>query len=58
MNSFGNLGGFIGPFVFGALKEQFNDVRPGLLLLAIAAVIGIAIVLTMPAAGENDRAKV
>jgi MFS transporter, ACS family, tartrate transporter len=34
INSVGNLGGFVGPFVMGRLKDTTNDYRAGLFTLA------------------------
>jgi ACS family tartrate transporter-like MFS transporter len=40
INSVGNLGGFIGPFAVGFVKEKTNDFTAGLLLLAGAVLAG------------------
>ncbi len=45
INSVGNLGGFVGPWVLGLLKDATGDFRAGLWFLALAllAVAGLAL---------------
>jgi MFS transporter, ACS family, tartrate transporter len=40
INSIGNLGGFVGPYVMGTLKDLTGDYSLGLRLLAAAFVCG------------------
>ena len=45
-NSLGNLGGFIGPFVIGAIKEQTGGYGPAMVLLALGELMLAAIILS------------
>ena len=40
INSIGNLGGFVGPYVMGTLRDLTGDYSLGLRLLAAAFVCG------------------
>lgn len=42
INSVGNLGGFVGPYVVGALKDAFDSYVGGLLFLATLMIIAAA----------------
>lgn len=48
INSVGNLGGFAGPFVIGALHDATNSFSSGLLVLAAALLVGGILTLIMP----------
>jgi ACS family tartrate transporter-like MFS transporter len=54
INSVGNLGGFVGPYLLGVLKDATGSFRAGLWLLALSmcAVAGLALSLR----GETRRA--
>jgi nitrate/nitrite transporter NarK len=41
INSVGNLGGYIGPFVIGALKEYTGNLASGLYFLSGVMVFGL-----------------
>lgn len=45
VTTFGNLGGFVGPFIVGLLLSQFHDFRLALLALALFAAAGGASIL-------------
>ena len=47
VNAVGNLGGQLGPWAMGALREQTHGYRGGLLLLAGALVLQAALVLSL-----------
>jgi D-galactonate transporter len=47
VNSIGNLGGYFGPQVFGALKDRTGGDTASLIFLAGCAVVGAVIVLVM-----------
>ena len=47
INSLGNLSGFAGPFAMGYLKDLTGNFTVGLLLLAMCAVIGAAVVMSL-----------
>jgi D-galactonate transporter len=49
INSFGNLGGFVGPFILGYVRTQTNSFDIGLALLAVSMVLGAACVLSVRA---------
>jgi len=43
INSVGNLGGYIGPFVIGALKEYTGNLASGLYFLSLVMVFGLVL---------------
>ena len=47
VNSFGNLGGFIGPVIMGRLVEATGNFRSSLLAIAGTLLVGCAIAMTM-----------
>lgn len=49
INSVGNLGGFVGPFVMGWMQSASGDFRAGLRVLAASAICSGLIVLTVRA---------
>jgi MFS transporter, ACS family, tartrate transporter len=51
INSVGNLAGFFGPFVMGALKDATGDYAAGLWIIAACAVVAMVLVLTL----HHDR---
>ena len=54
INSFGNLGGFVGPYILGYVRTTTNSFNIGLALLAVSMVIGAACVLSVRhAAGQR-----
>jgi ACS family tartrate transporter-like MFS transporter len=56
INSFGNLGGFVGPYILGYVRTATNSFDIGLALLAVSMVIGAACVLSVRhAAGDGQR---
>jgi ACS family tartrate transporter-like MFS transporter len=44
INAVGNVGGYIGPFAMGWLKQWSHGYSDGLLLLAAGVVVGTALV--------------
>lgn len=46
IGSFGNLGGFVGPYVIGYLNERTHSFRGGFVYLCASALIGAALVYT------------
>jgi ACS family tartrate transporter-like MFS transporter len=48
VNSVGNLGGFVGPWVLGLLKDATGDFRAGLAFLALGLAAAAALALRMP----------
>jgi len=60
INSFGNLGGFAGPYVIGFLTDRTGGYAAGIIYLGLMAVAGAALVLSVhagrpaqPATGSN-----
>lgn len=47
INSIGNLGGFVGPYVLGMLKDVTGTVKAGLFFLSASLVISSLLVLAM-----------
>ncbi|HEX6474016.1 MAG TPA: MFS transporter, partial [Candidatus Limnocylindria bacterium] len=45
MTSLANLGGFVGPYAVGVLRERTGGYQQGLLLLALASLAGAALAL-------------
>jgi len=55
VNAVGNLGGFLGPYLMGALADQGRGPRAGLLVLAAAlASAGLVLAATRPAIGARQ----
>jgi MFS-type transporter involved in bile tolerance (Atg22 family) len=49
INCTGNLAGFVSPFIVGRLSDlSGGKLLPGMLAIAVALLIGAAIVLRMP----------
>jgi MFS transporter, ACS family, tartrate transporter len=48
INSVGNLGGFVGPFLLGFIESRTKSFVPGLMYLCISMVISATIILTLP----------
>ncbi|GAA0529525.1 MFS family permease [Rhizomicrobium palustre] len=48
INALGNLGGFIGPFLVGWLRTQFNSYDAGVYFLAAMLMVGFLLVLSLP----------
>jgi MFS transporter, ACS family, tartrate transporter len=53
INSVGNLGGFVGPYVMGWLQGASGNFRFGLRALAVSAICSGALVLTVRASAES-----
>ncbi len=49
INSFGNLGGFVGPYILGYVRTATNSFNIGLACLAVSMVLGAACVLSVRA---------
>ena len=47
INSVGNLGGFIGPYLIGDVKKATGSVYSGLVVLAVFLVLGTILILVM-----------
>jgi len=56
MNSFGSLGGFLGPYVVGYLFEATNrSFTAGLIFLSLSAMAGGCLILRLRPATRTDR---
>lgn len=55
INSIGNLGGYLGPFGIGLIKEYTGSLAYGLYFLAASLVLVIVLVLILRAMGEVDK---
>src|SRR5262249_46350841 len=49
VNSFGNLAGFVAPYLVGWLKDQTSSTNAGMYMLSGILVVGAALVLALPA---------
>jgi MFS transporter, ACS family, tartrate transporter len=49
VNSVGNLGGFVGPYALGYIKDATQSFAPGLILIGAVMIAGGALVLLVPA---------
>jgi ACS family tartrate transporter-like MFS transporter len=47
INSFGNLGGFAGPYVVGYLSRQTNSFVPGVCYLAVSALVAAGLIFCL-----------
>jgi ACS family tartrate transporter-like MFS transporter len=47
INSVGNLGGFVGPYVLGYAEDKTHSFVPGLLYLCVSMLISATIILTL-----------
>jgi len=47
INSFGNLGGFVGPYILGYVRTATNSFNVGLACLAVSMVLGAVCVLSV-----------
>ncbi len=47
INSIGNLGGFVGPYAVGWLKDATGKMQAGLIFLSIILIIAFILVLAM-----------
>jgi MFS transporter, ACS family, tartrate transporter len=52
INSFGNLGGWVGPTVLGAVKQSTDSYRTGLWFLATSMIISAIIILNIGIGGR------
>ena len=47
INSIGNLGGFVGPYVVGYLNNKTNSFFGGMVYLSLSAIVGAALILAL-----------
>lgn len=53
INSVGNIGGFIGPYAIGALRDATGGFSAGLIAVGVVVIAGGALVLVVPASGRE-----
>ncbi|MDR3562787.1 MAG: MFS transporter [Negativicutes bacterium] len=56
INSVGNLGGFLGPYAVGFIKDATGSTNGGMYFLATFALLGVISVLAVPAKEADTRA--
>lgn len=49
INSVGNVGGFVGPYALGYLRDKTDSFSAGLMLIGLVVIAGGALVLAVPA---------
>ena len=54
INSFGNLGGFVGPYIFGFLNEKTHSFAAGALFLGLCGAMAALIVIFLPVPKANQ----
>jgi nitrate/nitrite transporter NarK len=57
INSFGNLGGFVGPFIVGYLSKETGSYLGGILYLASSALIASFLILSLRATRKTQLAE-
>jgi ACS family tartrate transporter-like MFS transporter len=55
INSVGNLGGFLGPYVMGFVKFHLGSYEYGLLFLALTSTLSAALISFLPLRLESDK---
>jgi MFS family permease len=53
INSIGNLGGFVSPYVVGGLKDLTHSTALGMYMLSAVLVLGAALIISLPAKMVN-----
>jgi ACS family tartrate transporter-like MFS transporter len=53
INSIGNIGGFVGPYLLGYLKTEMHTFTAGLILIGLIVACGGALVLAVPDDNES-----
>ena len=54
INSLGNLGGFAGPYIVGAIKQTTHSFALGMLVMAASVTAAGLLALALPITGETD----
>ena len=55
INSVGNIGGFVGPYLLGYVKDRTNSFSTGLILIGVVVIAGGLLVLTVPTEREGRQ---
>ena len=53
-NAIGSLGGFVGPYVMGAMRDATGGFAAGLLIIAASALVGAAIAMMLKVGTETE----
>jgi len=48
INSVGNIGGFVGPYLLGTIKDRTESFGMGLILIGATVIVGGMLVLLVP----------
>jgi ACS family tartrate transporter-like MFS transporter len=54
INSVGNVGGFVGPYLVGYLRDSTESYAAGLVTVGVIVILGGGLVLTVPEAGKPE----
>ena len=54
INSVGNLGGFLGPYLVGAVRSSTQSFTGGLLILAVILLLGVVLALSLRPAAQSS----
>lgn len=54
INSFGNLGGFVGPYIVGYLKDRTGSYYAGILYLSASALVASVLILSLRATRKGS----
>lgn len=57
INSFGNLGGFVGPFIVGYLSKKTGSYFGGILYLSVSALVASFLILSLRATRKQEPEK-
>lgn len=55
INSVGNLGGFVGPYAMGCIREETGSFTGGIIFLAICLLTAALLLMMLRKAGSRDR---
>ena len=55
INSIGNLGGFVGPYAMGYIRELTGSFNGGLLFLVACLIIAAGLLITLRKAGQEGK---
>jgi ACS family tartrate transporter-like MFS transporter len=55
INSFGNLGGFVGPYVVGYISKKTDSYIGGILYLSLSALIASFLILALRATRKERK---
>ena len=53
INSFGNLSGFLSPYLIGIIKDATNSTNMGMYMLTVFLIVGALLTLSFPSEQVN-----